>query len=127
MSIGRRDFLSGLAAMGAGALLADSLHAQQALPPPTPGRRIIDVHYHYSSPMYREVLRPMGTGQTPIIEWDDRKAVEDMDRYGVQVSMLYFFFNAANAVSTSFRSRSPSSPGSTCHPRYPSRLGSPWK
>jgi hypothetical protein len=38
--------------------------------------------------MYREVLRPMGTGQTPIIEWDDRKAVEDMDRYGVEVSML---------------------------------------
>ena len=70
------------------ALLPDALKAQQALPPPTPGRRIIDVHYHYSSPMYREVLRPMGTGQTPIIEWDDRKAVEDMDRYGVEVSML---------------------------------------
>jgi predicted TIM-barrel fold metal-dependent hydrolase len=87
--VGRRAFLSGLAATGAAALVPDVLQAQQQpLPPPTPGRRIIDVHYHYSSPMYREVLRPMGTGQTPIIEWDDRKAVDDMDRYGVEVSML---------------------------------------
>jgi predicted TIM-barrel fold metal-dependent hydrolase len=86
--VGRRAFLSGLAATGAAAIVPSVLKAQQPLPPPTPGRRIIDVHYHYSSPMYREVLRPMGTGQTPIIEWDDRKAVDDMDRYGVEVSML---------------------------------------
>ena len=79
--VGRRDFLVGLAALGTTAMTRQILNAQQALPPPTPGRRIIDVHYHYSSPMYREVLRPMGTGQTPIIEWDDTKAVEDMDRY----------------------------------------------
>jgi predicted TIM-barrel fold metal-dependent hydrolase len=88
MHVSRRAFLSGLAAAGTAALMRDVLTAQQALPPPTPGRRIIDVHYHYSSPMYREVLRPMGTGQTPIIEWNDVKAVEDMDRYGVAVSML---------------------------------------
>jgi len=88
MDVSRRAFLSGLAAAGTAALMRDVLTAQQALPPPTPGRRIIDVHYHYSSPMYREVLRPMGTGQTPIIEWNDVKAVEDMDRYGVAVSML---------------------------------------
>jgi len=88
MHVSRRAFLSGLAAAGTAALMRDVLTAQQTLPPPTPGRRIIDVHYHYSSPMYREVLRPMGTGQTPIIEWNDVKAVEDMDRYGVAVSML---------------------------------------
>src|SRR5215510_1525337 len=86
--VGRREFLSGLAATGAMALVPDVLKAQQALPPPTPGRRIIDVHYHYSSPAYREVLRPMGTGQTGLIEWDEKKALEDMDRYGVQTSML---------------------------------------
>jgi len=89
MPVSRRAFLSSLTAAGAAALVPDVLQGQQApLPPPTPGRRIIDVHYHYSSPMYREVLRPMGTGQTPIIEWNDVKAVEDMDRYGVAVSML---------------------------------------
>src|SRR5437764_792820 len=84
----RRAFLSGLTATGAVALVPDILNAQQRLPPATPGRRIIDTHYHYASPMYREVLRPMGTGQTPIIEWDDKKAIDDMDRYGVEVSML---------------------------------------
>ena len=30
----------------------------------------------------------MGTGQTPIIEWDDRKALEDMDRDGVATSIM---------------------------------------
>ena len=79
--VGRREFLSGLAAVGATALVPDLAKAQQALPPPTPGRRIIDVHYHYSSPMYREVLRPMGTGQTPIIEWDDRKAAANLRKH----------------------------------------------
>jgi hypothetical protein len=44
--VGRREFLSGLAAVGAAALAPDLVKAQQALPPPTPGRRIIDVHYH---------------------------------------------------------------------------------
>src|SRR6185295_15409375 len=88
LRVGRREFLSGLAATGAVALVPGVLKAQQALPPPTPGRRIIDVHYHYASPAYREVLRPMGTGQTGIIEWDDKKAIEDMDRYGVAMSML---------------------------------------
>ena len=42
--IGRREFLAGVAATGAAALLPDCLEAQQTLPPPTPGRRIIDVH-----------------------------------------------------------------------------------
>ena len=53
--IGRREFLAGVAATGAAALTPNFLEAQQTLPPPTPGRRIIDVHYHYSSPMYREI------------------------------------------------------------------------
>ena len=87
--VSRRVFLSGLSAAGAAALVPHALRAQQPpLPPPTPGRRIIDVHYHYSSPMYREVLRPMGTGQTGLIEWDEKKALEDMDRYGIATAML---------------------------------------
>src|SRR5262245_23800628 len=83
----RREFLSGLAAAGAAALVPGVLKGAQS-PSPAPARRIIDTHYHYSSPAYREVLRPMGTGQTGLIEWDPVKALEDMDRYGVATSML---------------------------------------
>ena len=85
----RREFLSGLAAAGAVALVPDALKGAQAqLPPATPGRRIIDTHYHYASPAYSEVLRPMGTGQTGLIEWNQTKALEDMDRYGVATSIM---------------------------------------
>src|SRR2546425_4826509 len=86
--VGRRDFLSGLAAAGAVALVPDVLRGAQARPPAAaPARRVIDTHYHYASPKYSEVLRPMGTGQTGIIEWNLAKAVEEMDKWGVATSM----------------------------------------
>src|SRR5258707_7553236 len=91
MRVRRREFLSGLAAAGAVAFVPDVLKAGQAppaAPAAGPARRIIDTHYHYASPAYSEVLRPMGTGQTGLIEWNETKALEDMDRYGVATSML---------------------------------------
>jgi predicted TIM-barrel fold metal-dependent hydrolase len=91
MHTGRREFLSGLAAAGAVALVPNVLKAAQArgsAAAAPPARRIIDTHYHYASPAYSEVLRPMGTGQTGLIEWNETKALEDMDKYGVATSML---------------------------------------
>ena len=89
MRVGRREFLSGLAAAGAAAFVPGVLKAGQA-PPAAPGaaRRIIDTHYHYASPAYRTALRPLNTGQTGLIEWDETKALEDMDTYGVATSMM---------------------------------------
>jgi predicted TIM-barrel fold metal-dependent hydrolase len=86
----RREFLTGLAAAGAVALVPDVLRGAQARPPAaaSPARRIIDTHYHYASPAYSEVLRPMGTGQTGLIEWNETKALEDMDKYGVATSIM---------------------------------------
>ena len=81
MHTGRREFLSGLAAAGAVALVPDILKGAQApAAGPVAARRIIDTHYHYASPAYSEVLRPMGTGQTGLIEWNETKALEDMDK-----------------------------------------------
>jgi len=90
MRVGRREFLSGLAAAGAVALVPDVLKGAQARPPAAaaPARRIIDTHYHYSSPAYRAVLKPLNTGQTGLVEWDETKALEDMDRYGVATSIM---------------------------------------
>jgi len=83
----RREFLSGLAVAGAAALIPDVSRAQQRGAAPA-ARRIIDTHYHYASPAYSEVLRPMGTGQTGLIEWNETKALADMDKYGVATSMM---------------------------------------
>ena len=86
----RRAFLSGLTAAGAVALVPDVLKAAQArgaAAAAPSSRRVVDTHYHYASPKYSEVLRPMGTGQTGIIEWNLAKAVEEMDRWGVATSM----------------------------------------
>src|SRR5437879_1857126 len=83
----RRAFLSGLTAAGAAALVPDVLKAGQTTPAVPAARRVIDTHYHYASPKYSEVLRPMGTGQTGIIEWNLAKAVEEMDKWGVATSI----------------------------------------
>src|SRR5262249_38682563 len=91
MRVRRREFLSGLAAAGAVALVPDVLKAGQAQPAPRSAgtaRRIIDTHYHYASPKYSEALRPMGTGQTGLTEWDKTKALEDMDKFGVATSIM---------------------------------------
>src|SRR5262245_47031781 len=89
MAVRRREFLSGLAAAGAYAFIPNTLKAAQvpAASGAASARRIIDTHYHYASPKYSEVLRPMGTGQTGIIEWNLAKAVEEMDKWGVATSI----------------------------------------
>jgi predicted TIM-barrel fold metal-dependent hydrolase len=91
MRIGRREFLSGVAAAGAVAFAPDILTAGQGSSSSSGGgtpRRIIDTHYHYASPKYRAMLRARNTGQTGLYDWDEKKALEDMDRYGVSTSML---------------------------------------
>jgi predicted TIM-barrel fold metal-dependent hydrolase len=89
MRVARREFLSGLAAAGTCAFLPSVARGQArgAAAAAAPGHRIIDTHYHYSSPLYSETLRPMGTGQTGIIEWNLTKALEDMDKFGVATSI----------------------------------------
>src|SRR5262245_44777998 len=91
MRIGRREFLSGVAAAGAVGLIPDVLKAGQAPSAAAGGgaaRRIIDTHYHYGSKKYGDVLRSRNTGQTGLYDWDEKKAVADMDQFGVATSML---------------------------------------
>jgi predicted TIM-barrel fold metal-dependent hydrolase len=82
----RRDLLSGLAALGAGALLSGSRVAAQ-----TPGgaTRRIDVHHHFASP---ELIKLMAekkmSGWQTWTPYSPAKAIEDMDKGGVQASMI---------------------------------------
>lgn len=80
---GRREFLTGLAALGAGALLPGAGAAQT---PAKPFR--IDVHHHFSSPGFVAEITGRKTGQAPLMRLTAQKSIEDMDKGGVATSIL---------------------------------------
>src|SRR5437868_14029488 len=81
----RREFLAGLAAIGATALVPDTLNGAQTRPA-TAG--LIDVHYHGNSPGFIAAIKAHNTGQMPLMNWTPVKALEDMDRDGVATSIM---------------------------------------
>ncbi len=84
----RREFLAGLAATGAIALVPEVLRGAQGRPAaPAPPHRI-DVHYHFSSPGFIAAIKARNTGQVALMTWTPAKALEDMDRDGVATSIV---------------------------------------
>ena len=82
----RREFLAGLAAIGASALVSDVLTEAQTRPATTPFR--IDVHYHGNSPGFIAAIKAHNTGQTALMNWTPTKALEDMDRDAVATVIM---------------------------------------
>jgi predicted TIM-barrel fold metal-dependent hydrolase len=82
----RREFLAGLAAVGATALVPDFL-ADAQTGPATPAFRI-DVHNHGNSPGFIAAIKAHNTGQMPLMNWTPAKALEDMDRDGVATAIM---------------------------------------
>jgi predicted TIM-barrel fold metal-dependent hydrolase len=84
----RREFLAGLAAVGATALVPDILKGAQVRPAPAAPPHRIDVHYHGNSPGFIAAIKAHNTGQTALMNWTPAKALEDMDRDGVATSIM---------------------------------------
>jgi len=84
----RREFLAGLAAVGAAALVPEVLFGSQARPAAAAPARTIDVHYHGNSPGFIAAIKAHNTGQTALMNWTPAKALEDMDRDGVATSIM---------------------------------------
>ena len=84
----RREFLAGLAAAGATALIPDILKGAQTRPSPAAPPYRIDVHYHGNSPGFIAAIKAHNTGQTALMNWTPAKALEDMDRDGVATSIM---------------------------------------
>jgi predicted TIM-barrel fold metal-dependent hydrolase len=84
----RREFLAGLAAAGATALIPDILKGAQTRPSPSAPPHRIDVHYHGNSPGFIAAIKAHNTGQTALMNWTPAKALEDMDRDGVATSIM---------------------------------------
>jgi predicted TIM-barrel fold metal-dependent hydrolase len=86
----RRDFLTGLAALGAGALLPSRSSAQTT--------RVIDCHHHFVSPAFLKALTAKEGHKTegftsffPLGLWKDyspAKDIEIMDRDGVATALI---------------------------------------
>jgi predicted TIM-barrel fold metal-dependent hydrolase len=81
---GRREFLGGVAALGAAGFLAGKASAQTALARPFR----IDVHHHFSSPGFIAEITGRKTGQVPLMRLTAEKSLEDMDKGGVATSIL---------------------------------------
>ena len=84
----RREFIAGLAAMGASALVPDLLEGAQTRPAASAAPHRIDVHYHGNSPGFIAAIKAHNTGQMPLMNWTPAKALEDMDRDAVATSIM---------------------------------------
>ena len=89
LSPSRRDILSGLAGLGAAAILGGSRSLAQ---PAAATRRVIDVHHHIVPPQYKAAHQEDeirgGAGQPYVLAWTPQVSLEQMDATGVATSIL---------------------------------------
>jgi len=124
----RRDLLAGLAALGAGAVLSRGRLTAQT-PGATPGgtTRRIDVHHHFANAELIKLMAEKKTsGWNTWTPYSPAKAVEDMDKGGVQASMLSIttpgiWFGAAD--ETKRLARELNEYGAKICSDYPGRFG----
>ena len=83
----RREFLAGLAAAGATALIPDILKAHRHVHPRL--RRLTASTSTITATLraFIAAIKAHNTGQTALMNWTPAKALEDMDRDGVATSM----------------------------------------
>ena len=82
----RRDFLAGLAGLGASIIFPSSKSLGQSSAPAA-GR--IDVHHHFGSPAWISMVNTKQTqGYQTWQPYTPARAIEDMDRGGVSIAMI---------------------------------------
>ena len=88
MAHSRREFLIGLSALGAAAMVPKALSVAQT-PAAAPARPFrIDTHHHFSPPGFVAEIVARNTGQRPLMEWTVQKSLEDMDKGGVATAIV---------------------------------------
>ncbi len=84
----RREFLAGLATLGAAALIPEAISGAQNRPVASVGPGRIDVHHHFSASGFVAEIKARNTGQTALMEWTPQKSIEDMDKGGVATAIV---------------------------------------
>ena len=79
--LNRREFLAGMAALGASTFLHGCASTDSAGGKP----QRIDVHHHFVSPGYSAALKQRGQGHA---KWSVQMSLDDMDKSGIQTSLL---------------------------------------
>ena len=83
----RRQFLTGMAALGAGALIPGGMPLFAQTAPAKKRPRRIDVHHHPSLPNSGPQVRTTQTGPAPAL-WTPETALQMMDQGGVDLTIL---------------------------------------
>ena len=83
--ITRREFLAGIAALGAGTLMHGCAATDDAPAAAAAKPHRIDVHHHFVSPGYSAALKQLGQGHA---KWSVQMSLDDMDKSGIQTSLL---------------------------------------
>jgi 6-methylsalicylate decarboxylase len=88
MSLHRREFLAGVAALGAAAVIPQIRSAAQrgAASPPAPFR--IDTHSHFSIPKLYALATARGVNQATLQDWTPAKTLQEMEEGSVATSII---------------------------------------
>lgn len=86
----RRAFISGLATLGASAVLPGMAHSaqDQGTSASKPAYRLIDTHHHFVSPGYKAAMVAAGTPKW--MDWTPGQSIEDMDKAGVGTAITSY-------------------------------------
>jgi predicted TIM-barrel fold metal-dependent hydrolase len=83
----RREFLRGLATLGAASLMPGFAFAAQSQTVAAAKPYRIDTHFHFSAPEFITEIMARKTGQKALMDWTPAKSIEAMDRDGVATSI----------------------------------------
>ena len=86
--IARREFLMGMAALGAVAVLPKALAAAQRAAAAAERPFRIDVHHHFSPPPFEAELKARDMGNPNTREWTPQKSLEAMDQAGIATALV---------------------------------------
>ena len=84
----RREFLIGVAALGAAAVLPKALLAAQRAAAVSERPFRIDVHHHFAPPLFVAEVIKRDAGNPTLRKWTPQVSIEEMDKAGVATSLL---------------------------------------
>jgi predicted TIM-barrel fold metal-dependent hydrolase len=83
----RRDFLRALAVVSASTLIPRTSFGWQVQPAGAVSPTWIDVHHHFSPPVYAEFTAERNVLPKPMVGWSPQKTIDDMDKGGVKTAI----------------------------------------